>query len=454
MELNHQRGHIRAAVALGVVALAAVVVLAPAVRGKLAPERAPVRGERGAASVPAPPASAPGTLVNPGDRHPGRFASSADSVVVYAVHRFDHTGPTNSLTDYDDTFTPDSIAGWRYVIEVVNGGCTHAWIGVAGQEVIGSNDLSSRVLRAVDVYPTPGQTNDIWITVQAASGSNKYVSIRIVRVKDPTFRQMRDTTHVGPSPGGGYVDTFTQVAGDSMATIRVVNGDASGFNRVTGATLKLNGVQVFGPSDFNTGYAIIERQAALRKPMGHDTLVLTGQPSGKQLTVRVLTNDVTAPVLTQLAPALSPDTVLTRAGSITFTDSIRDEIPGLLTIGGGTPHATPATVTESVALPTNKRYAIQVYAVNRAMLSTSVTRVVIRDSLPPTLNLESPTADITVAAESLAFIGNWADSTVTTVTIDGDTAVRPGSVFQRGAWRLQLQVRTGSGLKPCAHPRH
>ena len=120
--------------ALGVVALAAAVMLAPVVRGKLAPERAPVRGEPGATNTTAPPASAPGTLVNPGDRHPGRFASSADSMVVYSVHRFDHYGPTNSYSDYDDTFTTGPVFGWRYVLEIVNGGCTHAWVGVAGRK--------------------------------------------------------------------------------------------------------------------------------------------------------------------------------------------------------------------------------------------------------------------------------------------------------------------------------
>ena len=439
MNVNQQRGRIRAAVALGVVALAAAVMLAPAVRGKLAPERVPMRGEPGAANTTAPPASAPGTLVNPGDRHPGRFASSADSVVVYAVHRFDHYGPTNSYSDYDDTFSPDSIAGWRYVIEVVNVGCTHAWIGVAGQEVIGSNDLSSRVLRAVDVYPTPGQTNDIWITVQATSGSNKYVSVRIVRVKDPTFRQMRDTTHVGPSPGGGYVDTFTQIAGDSMATIRVVNGDASGFNRVTGATLKLNGVQVLGPSDFNTGYAIIERQAALRKPMGRDTLVLTGQPSGKQLSIRVLTRDITPPVINLNYP-MAADTFVTDSSSLTISGTVVDEVPGLARVNSGSDKAVPGSFSGTVALPTDGTYEEPITTINSATLSTTRHPYVVRDTQAPLLNVTWPSSQVICDSSTITVQGTWHDLSRTVVVTDGDTV----GVDTSGSFNRPVALDLGS----------
>jgi len=62
-----------------------------------------------------------------------------------------------------------------------------------------------------------------------------------------------------------HVDRFTY-------NLHIVNGDASGKNRVSSATIALNGVQIAGPSDFNQNVATIDRSVALQAtntPAGH-----------------------------------------------------------------------------------------------------------------------------------------------------------------------------------------
>ncbi|MGH3054804.1 MAG: hypothetical protein ACRDL7_07485, partial [Gaiellaceae bacterium] len=430
----HQLGsRVRSTIALVALALCAFVALSAAMK-RVAPSDGMANAAKGEAAthqitpgrIDSLPAlqptdfttgsygapSSPGTFVKPGDRRPGRFASSADSIVKYSVHKFTHSGPNSSYTDFDDTFTPDTVAGWRYVLEVVNGGCSHVWVGVAGQEVIGTNDISSRVLRTVDVYPTPGQSNDIWVTLQG--NGSCYISMRIVRVHDETFTLLAPTTHTGPSPGGGYVDTFTQVAGDSTATLRVVNGDGSGFNRVTGATLKLNGVQVLGTSDFSTGVAIMERQVNLAKPMGLNTVTLTGEPSGKQLTVRVRVPDVTPPVLNLNYPMVA-DTFVTDSTSLMISGSVTDETPGLVNVSTGSNQAAPGTFGTTVSMTSDGLYDEPIHGINSALLSTTKHAFILRDRTPPTVATTFPVADTALISTSNAFTltGHIADMSKT-----------------------------------------
>ncbi len=56
-------------------------------------------------------------------------------------------------------------------------------------------------------------------------------------------------------------DTFICPPGytGSGFTLRLINGDSQGDNRVSSAVIKINGLQVMGPSDFNQTVGLIER---------------------------------------------------------------------------------------------------------------------------------------------------------------------------------------------------
>src|SRR5947209_12197452 len=71
-----------------------------------------------------------------------------------------------------------------------------------------------------------------------------------------------------------YTTTFTAPAWIvSPYDLHIVNGDANGNNRISSATISLNGVQVAGTSDFNQTVATIDKSVTLQA--GTNTLQVT-----------------------------------------------------------------------------------------------------------------------------------------------------------------------------------
>ena len=48
------------------------------------------------------------------------------------------------------------------------------------------------------------------------------------------------------------------------STLRLINGDSQGSNRVSSAEIKINGVRIMGPKDFNQKVGLIERTVSLK----------------------------------------------------------------------------------------------------------------------------------------------------------------------------------------------
>jgi hypothetical protein len=82
-----------------------------------------------------------------------------------------------------------------------------------------------------------------------------------------------------------------------------VNGAANGSNRVSSATIKVDNVQVAGPSDFNQNVAGFERSVTLT-PQTTLKVTLASSP-GSYLTLSLCggTGDVTRPIVTWATPA-------------------------------------------------------------------------------------------------------------------------------------------------------
>jgi hypothetical protein len=86
-------------------------------------------------------------------------------------------------------------------------------------------------------------------------------------------------------------------------TLKVVNGAANGSNRVSSATIKVNNVQVAGPSDFNQNVAGFERSVTLT-PQTTLKVTLSSSP-GSYLTLSLCAGkgDATRPVVNWTTPA-------------------------------------------------------------------------------------------------------------------------------------------------------
>jgi len=86
----------------------------------------------------------------------------------------------------------------------------------------------------------------------------------------------------------------------SPFVMHLMNGAANGDNRVSSAKIKLNGTEIFSPSDFNQQVYQIDRQAALLSDNVLE-VKLASKPDSF-LTLNITAASVSAPVITIYTP--------------------------------------------------------------------------------------------------------------------------------------------------------
>ncbi|MBI4003105.1 MAG: Ig-like domain-containing protein, partial [Nitrospira defluvii] len=183
-------------------------------------------------------------------------------------------------------------------------------------------------------------------------------------------------------PPNQFTDTFTLPAGTTAPyTIHIVNGNADGTKRISSATIKLNGLQVVGPSDFGQNVAVIDRAVSLQ-PTNTLEIRLTSAP-GSFLTISVLdTGAGSQPT------ALTPNPLTLTAGAtatLTTTLAPAPTAAGTLTVSSADP--TVATVPVSVPF-TAGQSSVPIPVTAVATGSTTVTA---------TLNGGSAASQVTVS---------------------------------------------------------
>ena len=116
-----------------------------------------------------------------------------------------------------------------------------------------------------------------------------FISVCLVAEADVVFGPKDYVRTAGPPDE--MIENFTIAVPGSDFTLRIDNGGAIGqYDRITNATVQLNGVQLLGQSDFGKDVAIIERTINLAstnelritlegKPGSGFTLQITGPTS-------------------------------------------------------------------------------------------------------------------------------------------------------------------------------
>jgi len=234
------------------------------------------------------------------------------------------------------------------------------------------------------------------------------------------------TTLFGPitytrtaGPPNQFSDTFILPAGTTAPyTIHIVNGQADGTKRISSATIKLNGVQVAGPSDFGQNVAVIDRPVALHT---NNTLEvrLTSAP-GSFLTISVLdTGAGSQPT------AMTPNPLNLAAGTtgtLTATLAPAPTAAGTVTVSSANPAV--ATVPTSVSF-TAAQTTVPITVTAIAAGSTTVTA---------TLNGGSAASQVTVSPALPTIIGFTPTSGQpgTSVTITGTNFINVQTVIFNG----------------------
>lgn len=242
----------------------------------------------------------------------------------------------------------------------------------------------------------------------------------------------------GAGPPQAVLTPFAILDPGAVYTLEVLNGGEEGeFDRVSSALILLNGVQVFGPLDFNQEVDRLEK-VIVPEILNELSVELRSQP-GSGLVLRVLGDGV----IGAGAPRLDPHPGATAEQEIV--------ISGLAPRAARVEVATPIGVLSadvdgfafSVLVPLRPNSINQLYftsvfgdGTRSAPTATSVTQ----DSEPPALFIDFPPADSQITTDATDVAGRVSDLLSgfmgLTVTVNGIPAAVDSGIGTNGTFFL------------------
>lgn len=228
-------------------------------------------------------------------------------------------------------------------------------------------------------------------------------------------------------------------------TLRVQNGEAGGANRVSSATVRLNGVEVFGQANFNQNVPALSRAVTLG---ANNTLEvkLSSQP-GSFLVIDVQGNylDRTPPAVAVAEPKSG---LVTSMPSILVAGTASDPGQNASGIASVDVNGEPAVYSQTAGTWTIANVRLRLgtntltaRAVDKAGNESRATVTVwlepaAADTTPPALAITSPADNYVTQAETAAVSGTVSDSEpdasgVAKVTVNGAEAARD---VNAGTW--------------------
>lgn len=251
-----------------------------------------------------------------------------------------------------------------------------------------------------------------------------------------------------------YTDNFARNACQAPYTLKIYNGNSDGSNRVSSATVKLNGATVVAQNAFNQNVAYIERTVNLNANNTLEARLTSNLGSFFNLEIVGTNcggNDTIAPVLTVTSPqnnATTTDTAITVNGTATDNVGISQVL-----VNNTQATYTAATNTWSLAnFPLNLgANQISVKAIDNAGNETIQTVTITRqpavvDVTPPVLTISSPADNSTTQAQTITVTGTATDtetnaSGLASVTVNGQNV----NLSLNGNWTISdVALNVGS----------
>lgn len=196
--------------------------------------------------------------------------------------------------------------------------------------------------------------------------------------------------------------------------LHIQNGNPDGSNRISSATITLNGTQIAGPSDFSQQVAAFDRTVTLQ---ANNTLQvrLTSLPGS--FLVLTLFGTIPPPTLTKLEPPALPITV-GGTGTLTATISAAQPTDTVISLSSSTPDVATAPSTATVVAG-QINVAIPVTGVGAG--TATITATLNSSSLHSTVTVQSAGPTLTSLAPSTLQVTQGA-SGILTVTISAAQA--------------------------------
>src|SRR5205823_4840109 len=217
----------------------------------------------------------------------------------------------------------------------------------------------------------------------------------------------------------------------------IVNGNANGTQRISSATIMVNGVSVVTQSELNQHVGGLMKQVTLQRD-NTITISLTATP-GSFIDLCFNATDVTPPVITISQPA---NKFITREAQVGVAGSVQDETATTVRVNGQPASMSGTSFTATVPLAAEGNNVIHIVATDAAGHSTDSSRTVIHDTQPPVLTLTSPADGLITKDTTTSVSGTVTDLTAVTANVNGI----PLPVDSTGAFHGAVALSEGSNI--------
>jgi RHS repeat-associated protein len=343
-------------------------------------------------------------------------------------------GSGGNGTTYIDQITIPVTAGQLYKLRIVNGntnGTNRVSKAVSkwnGKEVVSSTDITSSTPSFVtELAATP--TDTLVMTLIGPSGS--FVNVSVFSVPDPTYDIFGDSVlNIPTGSSKAYSLTLTVPTGAAPPyRMYVVNGNASGGQRVTGQWIKINGETVTANNDLSAAVGSFTKVLTGLIASNSLNLNLNGS-TGSFIRLRITATDTVTPLLTVSAPA---DSASTNQTLIAANGTITDQSATTVTVNGTAAVVTNNTTwTATVPLPTEGWQSLTYVATDAGGKSRTVVRQIRRDTLAPALTLTAPADSSATKIGEIAMAGTVTDASPVTVNTNGTPLTVTGTAVSGG----------------------
>lgn len=360
-------------------------------------------------------AGAAGTVLAAGGRGPDRPAASSaapvDTVPVFGPRLF--TAGSDAPALHVERFAVPAGGGGAYVLRVDPEG--------AGPEPLrtvvrlnGSPVVSAAALAGTLSVPVTLLADNV-VEVSAQGGADAAVRLAVLQVPDPVVTLLGPRTlERRPRAPGVERLRFTVPAGVTPPyRLHLRNGGEDGTRPVSGAVVRVNGVQVLGPSDFSQDVGALLRDVAL-SPENKLEVEIRGTAGGR-VTLRVTGMDAQAPALEITAP---PAGAVTREGQLEVAGTVRDATATRVSVNGVEATRTGEAFRATVPLAEGGN-TLTVTATDAAGNRAEGVRTVIRDTQAPAVALLEPADGLVTRTALVAVRGTAADATLAEASVNG-----------------------------------
>lgn len=359
----------------------------------------------------------------------GRFAATLggpvptdttlpDTVVVFGPARLDATGAGTAL--HVEVPELPVNADKRYLLRVENGAAdgsarvTQGVVTLNGSQVLDGGQLNDGISRIERAAAFRGQQSDT-VSVALDGSVNSYVTVSVLEVADPTYDLFGPATFTIIQGQPKTHDTvFAAPAEGAPFTLEMVNGDAMGQHRVSGARLDINGVEVLSPSDLSNNVGSLLREITL-SASNTFSLHLPGEPNGF-VVIRIRATDVTPPLLTITSPEPG---LVTRDTSILVAGTVEDQTAVAVMVNDQAAEISGGHWSATVPLSSEGANEVTISALDAAGLRTDSTRTVVRDTHAPTLIVSNPADGLVTKDAVITVAGTAADDNGVLVSLSG-----------------------------------